>query len=74
MTLPDSVSSREVEFEKISINVDILKILVGRNIRDNKKLEQRVSIKIFTESEISCFNKLILKSPGRRILLDYNIS
>ena len=74
MTLPDSVCSREVEFEKISINVDILKILVGRNIRDNKKLEQRVSIKIFTESEISCFNKLILNSPRRRILLDYNIS
>ena len=74
MTLPDSVSSREVEFEKISINVNILKILVGRNIRDNKKLELRVTIKIFTESEISCFNKLILKSPRRRILLHYNIS
>ena len=31
VTLPDSISSKEVEFEKIlSINVDVLEILVGK--------------------------------------------
>ena len=45
MRLPDSISSKEVEFEKIlSIKVDILEILVGKNIRDNKKLELGVYI------------------------------
>ena len=38
VTLPDSVSSKEVEFEKIlSIKVDVLEIIVGKNIRGNKK-------------------------------------
>ena len=50
MTFPDSVSSEEVGFEKITIKVDVLEILVGKNIRGNKKLELRVSIKLFTES------------------------
>ena len=71
VTLPDSVSSKEVEFEKIlSIKVDVLEILVGKNIRGNKKLELRVSIKLFTESEISYFNKSMLKSTRRKTLLD----
>ena len=71
MTLPESISSKEVEFEKIlSINVDVLEILSGKNIRGYKKLELRVSIKLITESEISYFNKSILKSPKRKILLD----
>ena len=30
----------------LSIKVDVLEILVGKNIRGNKKLELRVSIKI----------------------------
>ena len=68
--LPDSISSKEVEFEKISIKVDVLEILVGKNIRGNKKLELRVSIKLFTESDILYFNKSILKSPRRKTLLD----
>ena len=68
VTLPDSISSKEVEFEKIlSIKVDVLEILVGKNIRGNKKLELRVSIKLFTESEISYFNKSMLKSSRRKI-------
>ena len=40
MTLRDSVSSKEFEFETIlSINVDVLEILVGKNIRGSKRLE-----------------------------------
>ena len=50
--------------------MDVLEILVGKNIRGNKKLELRVSIKLFTESEISHFNNSILKSPRRKIILD----
>ena len=69
--LPDSISSKEVEFEKIlSIKVDVLEILVGKNIRGNKKLELRVSIKLFTESDILYFNKSMLKSPRTKTLLD----
>ena len=57
MTLPDSMSSKEVEFEEIlSINVNVLEILVGKNIRGNKKLKLSVSMKLLIESEISCFN------------------
>ena len=47
-----------------------MEILIGKNIRCNKKLELRVSIKLFTESEISYFNKSMLKSPRGKILLD----
>ena len=74
MTLPDSIFSKENEFEKISIKVDVLEILVGKYIGGNKKLELRVSIKLFTESEISCFNKSMLKPPGRKTLLDDSFS
>ena len=48
------------------INVNVLEIFVGKN----KKLELRVSIKLFIESEISYFNKSILKLPKRKIILD----
>ena len=42
VALPDSISSKEVEFEKIlSIKVDVLEILVGKNIRGNKKLSNK---------------------------------
>ena len=75
MTLPYSIFSKENEFEKIlSIKVDVLEILVGKNIRGNKKLELRVSIKLFTESEISCFNKSMLKPPRRKTLLNDSFS
>ena len=50
--------------------MEVLEILVGKNIRGNKKLQPRVSIKLFTKSEISCFNKSMLKSPRRKTLLD----
>ena len=46
--------------------MDVLEILVGKNIRGNKKLELRVSIKLISESEISYFDKSVFKSPGRK--------
>ena len=71
VTLRDSVSSKEFECETIlSINVDVLEFLVGKNIRVNKRLELRVSIVLFIESEISYFNESMLKSPRRKALLD----
>ena len=71
VTSPDSISSKEVEFEKmLSINVEVLEILVGRSILGNKKLELSVSIKLLIESESSYFNKSILKSPNKKILLE----
>ena len=73
VTLSDSVSSKRVAFQKIlSINIDVLEILVEKNIRSNEKLELRVSIKLFVESEISYFNKSTLMSPTRKLLLDYS--
>ena len=51
VTLPYSVSSK-VEFEKmLSIDVEVLEILVGRRIRDNQNLELSASIKLLNESE-----------------------
>ena len=70
MTLPDSIFSEEVEFEKmLSINLEVLEILVGGSMWGKKKLELSVSIKLWIESESSCFNKSILKSPDKKILL-----
>ena len=67
VTTPDSISSKEVEFEKIlSINAEILEILVGKSISGNVKLELSVSIKLLIESESSYFVS-ILKS---KILLE----
>ena len=71
MTLLDSVSSKEVEFEKmLSIYEEVLEILVGRSKLGNKKLELSVSMELLIESESSYFNKSILKSPNKKILLD----
>ena len=51
MILPDSISSKEIEFEKmLSINVEVLDILVGRSIWDNKKWELSLSRKLLIES------------------------
>ena len=58
----------------LSINVDVLEILVGKNIRGNKRLELRVSIVLFIESEISYFNESMLKSPRRKTLLGDSFS
>ena len=46
----------------LSIDVTVLEILVSKRIRRNKKLELKVSIKLFIESEISYFNKSIGES------------
>ena len=54
----------------LSINVEVLEILVGRSIWGNKKLELSVSIKLLIESESSYFNKSISKSPNKKILLE----
>ena len=69
--LPDPISAKEVEIEKmLSINVEVLEILVGKSIWGNKKLDLSVSIKLLIESESSYFNKSILKSPNKKILLE----
>ena len=66
--LPDSVSSSRLNVKKIlSIKIDALEILVGKNKRGNKKLKLRVSIKLFIESDI---DKSKLKSP-RIIFLQF---
>ena len=70
VTLPDLVPSKEVQFEKLSSNVEVLEIRVGRSIWGSKKLELSVSIKLLIESESSYFNKSILKSPNKKILLE----
>ena len=71
MTLPDSISSKELEFEKmLPVNVEVLEILVGRIIWGNKKLKLCVSIKLLIESESSYFNKSVLKSRNKKIFLE----
>ena len=69
MTLPDSISSKEVEFENMLwISVEVLEILAGRGVWGNKKLELSLSIKLLIECESSYFNKSILKLPNKKIL------
>ena len=64
--LPDSIPSNEVEFENmLSINVEVLRYIWG-----NKKLGLSVSIKLLIESESSDFNKSILKSTNKKIILE----
>ena len=47
VSLPDSISSKEVEFEKmLSVNVEVLEILVGNSTWGKRKLQLSVSIKI----------------------------
>ena len=71
MILPDYISSKEVEFEKmLSINVEVLEILVGRCIWDNKKLELSVSIKLLNLKVHTLIYKSILKPPNKKILLE----
>ena len=49
----NSISSKEVEFEKIlSSKVNVLEMFVGKR-RGEKTFKLRVSIKLFIESEIS---------------------
>ena len=48
----------------------MLEILVGRSIWVPKKLELSVSIKLLIEPESSYFNKSMLKSPNKKILLE----
>ena len=45
----------------LSINEEVLDILVGRGIWGNKKLKLSVSVKLLIESENSYFNKSTLK-------------
>ena len=67
VTLPDSISSKEVEFEKmLSINVEVLEDLLGKSIGGKKNLELSISIKFLIESESSFFNKSMLKSPSKK--------
>ena len=71
--LTDSISSKEVNFEKLlPIDVEVLEILVGKSIWGNKKLEVSVSIKLLIESESSYFSikVSILKSPNKKIILE----
>ena len=72
VTLTDSVSFKEVEFEKmLSINMEVyIEFLIGMSIWGNKKLELSVSIKLLFESESSYFDKSILKSPNKKIPLE----
>ena len=65
VSLPDSISSKDVEFEKmLSINVEVLEIVVGRSVWGNKKSELGVSLKLSIEFISSSFNKSILTSPN----------
>ena len=47
VTVTDSISSKEVEFEKmLSVNVEVLEILVGNSTWGKRKLQLSVSIKL----------------------------
>ena len=69
VTLSDSISSKEVEFEKMLsiINVEALEILVGRTVWSNKKLELSVSIKLLMNLKVHILINQYYSHLTRRI-------
>ena len=58
----------------LSIKVEEeLKILAGSNMRGDKKLDESVSTKLSTGSDISYWNKTMLKPPRRKIFFEFSL-
>ena len=48
-----------------------LEVFVGSNMRGERKLDDNVSTKLLTGSDVFYCSKSILKSPGRRFFLSF---
>ena len=59
------ISSIKVEEE--------LEILVSSNMRGDRKLDESVSTKLLTGSDVSYYSKSMLKSPRRKIFFEFSL-
>ena len=50
---------------------DELEILVGSNMRGDRKLDESVSAKLLASSDVSYCSKSTLKSPRRKIFFEF---
>ena len=58
----------------LSIKVEEeLEIIVGSNMRGDKKLHESVSIKLFTGSDVSYCSKPMLKSPRTKTFFEFSL-
>ena len=71
--LPDVMFELKVTLQKmLSIKVkEELEILVGSNMRGDRKLNESVSTKLLTGSDVSYCSNSILNSPRRKISLKF---
>ena len=51
-----------------------LEILVGSNMRGDRKLDESVSTKLLTGSDVSYCSKSMLKSPRRKFFFEFSLS
>ena len=73
--LPDIMFELKVTLQKmLLIKVEEeLEILVGSNMRGDTKLNESVSTKLFTGSDVSYYSKSMLKSPRRKIFFEFSL-
>ena len=58
----------------LSIKVEEeLEILVGINMREDRKLDESVSTNLLTGSDVSYCSKSMLKSPRRKIFFEFSL-
>ena len=48
-------------------------ILVGSNMRGDRKLDESMSTKLMTGSDVSYCSKSMLKSPRRKIFFEFSL-
>ena len=51
-----------------------IRILVGNNMRGDRKLDESVSTKLLTGSDVSYCSKSMLKSPRRKFFFEFSLS
>ena len=73
--LLDIMSNVKVTLQKmLSIKVEEdLEILVGSIMREDRKLDDSVSINLLTGSNVSCFSRSMLKSPRTKIFFEFSL-
>ena len=73
--LLDIMSNVKVTLQKmLTIKVEEdLEILVGSIMREDRKLDDSVSINLLTGSNVSCFSRSMLKSPRTKIFFEFSL-
>ena len=74
MTMNISTSDGLKLQKMLSIKVEEeLEILVGSNMRGDRKLDESVSAKLLTSSDVSHCSKSMSKSPRRKTFFEFSL-